>query len=487
MPRSLRILAALAALAACTAPPNTDVATTPAAPTTKIAVVATADPASANATPVSTTIIENYTVRNGDTLSAISQQNDISVDDLMRLNGLADPDALKIGQTLKIAVQVSRAAPADVLLPDSEVVYGPAYASFDVTAIANQYNGYLAAYREKVDGELLTGPQIIQLVAERFSVGPRALLALLEFESGWLTKTSLTQNQISYPMGLIDPIRQGLFFQASWAANHLNEGYYGKLSGRLAAFKFKDRTRARVALSINPGTAAIQNVLSYTATWDDWQNQIGANGFAATYRTLFGDSNAVAINPLVPNDLKQPLMRLPWNDGESWYYTGGPHSGWGDLAAWSAVDFSPRDTPGSCIASRFWVISVAPGKVLGAEHGRVMVSLSNSDFQGSGWTLMYMHMASAGRVAAGAPVNIGEHIGHPSCEGGDAEASHVHFARLYNGQWIGAEALPMLLSGWSITALDQAYEGTMSRGAETRDACNCRDDVKNGIVADAGK
>ncbi len=62
----------------------------------------------------------------------------------------------------------------------------------------------------------------------------------------------------------------------------------------------------------------------------------------------------------------------------------------------------------------------------------------------------------------------------------------MHFARLYNGQWIGAEALPMVLSGWSITALDQAYEGTMSRGAETREACNCRDEAKNGIVADAG-
>lgn len=477
---------ALAALAACAAPPSSNNTATPDTSTTKIAVVTTANPTQANSTPVSTTVIEQYTVKNGDTLSAISQRYNISVDDLMRLNGLTDPNSLQIGQVLKIAMVVSRVAPADGLLPDSEVVYSPAYASFDVTAFANQSNGYLAAYREKVDGELLTGPQIIQLVAERFSVGPRVLLALLEFQSGWITKTALTQNQITYPMGLIDPIRQGLFFQASWAANHLNEGYYGKLTGRLEALKFKDRIRARLAPNANPGTAAIQNVLSYTATWDDWQNQIGANGFIATYRALFGDPNALAINPLVPNDLKQPPLRLPWNDGELWYFTGGPHSAWGDFAAWAAADFSPSDTTGSCIPSRLWAIAAAPGKVLRAEHGRVMVSLSDSNFQGSGWTLLYMHIATAGRVNAGAQVNIGDRIGHPSCEGGDAEASHVHFARLYNGQWIGAESLPMVLSGWTITPLDQAYEGKMARGAESRDACNCRDNAKNGITTDAG-
>ena len=99
---------------------------------------------------------------------------------------------------------------------------------------------------------------------------------------------------------------------------------------------------------------------------------------------------------------------------------------------------------------------------------------------------MYMHMATAGRVAAGTPVNIGDRIGHPSCEGGDAEASHVHFGRLYNGEWIGAEMLPMVLSGWTVNATDQAYEGTLTRGAESRTACNCRDDALDGVTADAG-
>jgi LysM repeat protein len=478
-------LAILAALAACSAPPQTSNNPTPAPlVNTKVALVVTPTPAF-TPTPFSVTVIDRYTVRYGDTLGAISARFGIPIDDLMKINGITNPNTLQIGQQLKIPVVVTRGAPGDRLLPDSEVVYSPAYASFDVNVFASQSNGYLAAYREKVEGEILTGAQIVQLVAERYSVGSRVLLALIEHQSGWVTSATLTQNQITYPIGLVDSMRQGLFFQTSWAANRLNEGYYGKITGRLAAYRFRDRTRARVAPNVNPGTAALQNVLAQLYGWDAWQQQIGGEGYIATYRRLFGDPNQFAIEPLIPPDLKQPALRLPWSDGELWYYTGGPHSGWGDLASWAALDFTPNDLAGSgsCIVSRRWAIAAAPGKVTRVERGRVMLSLSNGDFQGKGWTLLYLHVAPAGRVTAGMQLNAGDHIGHPSCEGGEADVSHLHFARLFNGQWMGAETVPLILSGWTIAPADQAYDGTMARGAETREACNCRDDPKNGIVA----
>jgi LasA protease len=460
----------------------------PAPNITRIPIIATPNPTPATPTPTAITIYDRYTVRSGDTLGAISARLDIPIDDLMRANGITNPNSLATNQVLKVPVIVLRVAFGDVLIPDSELVNSPAYASFDVNAFVNQYgSGYLAAYRDRVEGDYLTGAQIIQLVAERYSIGPRVLLALLEFESGWVTKGLLTDNQIKYPMGNVDPSRTGLFYQASWAANRLNEGYYGRLTGQLAAYRFKGNTRARIASNINPGTAGIQNALALLASWDEWQNQVGANGWIATYRSLFGNPFNYAIEPLTPKDLKQPTLRLPFSDGEMWYYTGGPHSGWGDLSAWAAVDFSPRDMLGSCNASRMWTTAVASGKVIRSEHGRVILSLSGNDFPGTGWTLMYLHMATAGRVAAGTQVNVGDHIGHPSCEGGIADSSHLHFARLYNGQWIGAEMMPMVLSGWTIVPTDSEYEGTMVRASDSREACNCRDDVKNGVIGDAGK
>ncbi len=475
----------LLALAACAAPTPREPATpAPTQAPITIAPTPTVQP-SATPIPLPTLVYESYVIRTGDTLIAIAQRFDITAEELAKLNGITNVNALQIGQVLRIPIIVPRAAPADRILPDSEVVYSPAYQNFDVTAFANQSNGYLASYRERVEGENLTGAQIVQLVAERYSVGPRVLLTLLELQSGWVTKSLLTQNQITYPMGLIDWQRQGLFFQTSWAANHLNEGYYGKSSGQLSAFKFKDRARALIAPSINPGSAAIQNVLSLLSTSDAWQSNL--NGFAATYKNFFGDPAAYAIEPLVPRDLKQPTLRLPWSDGASWYYTGGPHSGWGDASAWSAVDFTPRDIAGSCWTSGEWVIASAPGKVIRSEHSRVMESLSNNNFQGLGWALMYMHIASAGRVKEGTQLSTGDRIGHASCEGGNADASHVHFARLYNGVWISANDIPFVLSGWKILTADQEYDGKMTRGNETREACSCRDEVKNAVVADAGK
>ncbi len=431
------------------------------------------------------TIFEPYTVRKGETLGAISARYDVAVDDLMKLNGLTNPNALQAGQILKIPILVTRAAPGDYLLPDSEVVYSPAYESFDVAAFVSQRNGYLASYRDKADGEMLTGAQIIQLVSERYSVGPRVLLALLEFESGWVTNASVTQNQLTYPMGLQDASRQGLFYQASVVANRLNEGYYGKLTGRLQAYKFKNGTRALVAPGANPGTVAVQNVLAQMTNWDTWQTQIASDGVIAAYRGLFGDPNAFAIKSLVPPDVKQPNLRLPWNNGGTWYFTGGPHSAWGDLGAWSAIDLTPSDVSGAgtCYASRDWAVAAAPGRVLASEHGRVVVSLGNGNFQGSGWSLLYMHIATNGRVSVGAQVNTGDRIGHPSCEGGNADASHLHFARLYNGQWIDPNTVPFILSDWHIDTLVQEYDGKMTRDADTREAVNGRDESKNAIVA----
>lgn len=471
------------ALAACSAPiqPPHD-SSSPAL--TKIAVVVTSTPMW-TPTPPAATILERYTVRAGDTLGAIAARYDVSIDELMRLNGLTNPNTLHIGQVLKVPVVVTRGAPGEKLLPDSEVVYSPAYALFDVNAVVNQFNGYLATYRERVEGEMLTGAQIVQLVAERYSVGPRVLLALLEHQGGWVTNAALAPERVTYPLEMTE--RQGLFFHLSWAANRLNEGYYGKITGRLGAFRLKDRTRVRLAANANPGTIAIQNVLAQLYGWDAWQQHIRDTGFIATYRRLFGDPQQFAIEPLIPPDLKQPPLRLPWSDGELWYYTGGPHGGWGDLAAWAAVDFTPNDIAGSCWVSRRWAVAAASGQVIRAERGRVMLSLSHNDFQGQGWVLLYLHIATTGRVGVGSIVNAGDRIGHPSCEGGEAEASHLHFARLYNGQWIGAEMLPFVLSGWTILPAEQAYDGGMTRNGEWREACNCRDNARNAIIADAGK
>lgn len=59
-------------------------------------------PEEAAAEPVGEPVV--HTVQSGDTLNRISQQYDVSIDDIMAANGLTDPNIISVGQQLTIPV-----------------------------------------------------------------------------------------------------------------------------------------------------------------------------------------------------------------------------------------------------------------------------------------------------------------------------------------------------------------------------------------------
>jgi hypothetical protein len=132
---------------------------------------------------------------------------------------------------------------------------------------------------------------------------------------------------------------------------------------------------------------------------------------------------------------------------------------------------------------------VTPGVITTSENGRVVQDLDGDGYQGTGWALLYMHMGEDERVEVGDHVDTDDPIGHPSCEGGAAETSHLHFARLYNGQWIpaGDARLPLVLSGWTFAGDSQEYDGSMTRDGEVRTAENQRLEERNGVISDGGQ
>jgi murein DD-endopeptidase MepM/ murein hydrolase activator NlpD len=231
----------------------------------------------------------------------------------------------------------------------------------------------------------------------------------------------------------------------------------------------------------------VQNCLAeLSANWDEWIALTGPEGFLATYERLFGNPFAYTVDPLVPPDLVQPELRLSWEPGQTWYLTGGPHGGWGNGSGRAALDFVPGDKLLGCKPSAAWATAAAPGLVLRSENGEVVVDLDGDGFEQSGWVLLYMHVYAGDRVETDTFLEQGQRIGHPSCEGGVAEATHLHFARRYNGEWIpaGSGPTPMVLSGWTAHEDVMPYEGTLTRGEEVRTACECWDDEFNGLVSD---
>jgi len=111
-----------------------------------------------------------------------------------------------------------------------------------------------------------------------------------------------------------------------------------------------------------------------------------------------------------------------------------------------------------------------------ADNGAVVQDLDGDGYEQTGWTVLYMHVATDGRVETGQMVQAGDRIGHPSCEGGYATATHLHLARRYNGQWIHASgALPFVLDGWVSTSSGVLYDGVLQRDGISVEACECRD------------
>ena len=443
----------------------------------------TPDPPHATAVTDDGSSTTTHTVGVGETLGYISQLYGTSIEELLEINQLANSNLIQVGQAIVVPTSATQVGPEFKIIPDSELVYGPAAAGFNVRQFAELFSGHLLMYEEEVEGQMLGGPEIVLLVAQRYSVNPRLLLAALEYRAGWVSKSVGIVEQ--FPLGYYATGQPGLYDQLSWLANELNAGFYGRSEGGLNAFTLTDGTRMGYAPTINHGTAGVQKWLGSHdgATYDTWLQESGPTGFWATYNELFGNPFAYTVDPLWPATLEQPNLQLPWSSEETWYYTGGPHGGWASGSAWAALDFAPPADQLGCIQSDNWITAMADGIVTRSDFGAVVVDLDTANapadgFAGTGWAITYMHLETRDRIPVGTPVQTGDRLGHPSCEGGFSNGTHLHLARTYNGRWVAADGeVPFNMAGWISQGLGTEYDGLLVRGTISREACICRDEI----------
>jgi len=195
--------------------------------------------------------------------------------------------------------------------------------------------------------------------------------------------------------------------------------------------------------------------------------------FIDIYQDFFGDPWAYE-HPIYEFGVEQPELILPFLRGTVWALTGGPHGAWDRGSAWAALDFAPASIESGCVKSDAWVLAAAPGYIIRSEDGVVVLDMDGDGREQTGWVLLYLHIATEDRIQAGAFVETGEFIGHPSCEGGTATGTHVHLARKYNGEWILADGpLPFEMSGWIAVAGAKPYQGALVNGDQIVLACPC--------------
>lgn len=380
--------------------------------------------------------------------------------------GFIDPGTILIIPNRLVGIQTS---PSEKIIPDSEIVFSPGAVDFDIDSYVTATDGYLRTYREYLaDPGWITGAGSIKRLAYQSSINPRFLLAYLQYKTGWVSGEPFQGIDEISPLGYTDLRYIGLYQQMRLLVREIDAGYYGWRAGTLTELKFPDGKVLRLSPELNAGTVALQYHFSLHMSYEDWLQVIEpGDGFIATHRALFGDpwGRALLLEPLFPPGLIQPEFSFPFERGQLWSYTGGPHAAWEQESALAALDFAPAmDDPG-CGESTSWVVAIAPGKIVRSDSSYVLIDLDGDGFEQTGWVVLYMHIASKGRIAAGTWVNAGDHIGHPSCEGGFATGTHVHIARKYNGEWVGAGgALPFVLSGWTAHQGKGPYYGTLTKG-----------------------
>ncbi len=413
-----------------------------------------------------------YFSQSGDRLEVVALHFGVQVSEISSSVSLPSTGLLKPNTLLVIPNRLAQTptTPSRQIIPDSDLVYSPSAVGFAIEEYVNLAGGYLSTFRESMANSVITGSEGIQQTADVSSINPRMLLALIQYYTGWVQSQPKPGVDKTYPLGYRDSKYPGLFLQLHLMVQELLAGYYGWRDGKISSLTFTDGNTLRLAPDLNAGTVALQYMFSMHLKYPDWLQAIDPDtGFPALFTIMFGDpwERAQETGPLFPPILTQPVFTLPFEVGVLWNLTSGPHAAWEQGTTWGALDFAPAGIP-DCGESDAWVVAISSGQIVRSGGGYVVLDLDGDGFEQTGWVVLYQHIATKDRIKVDTKVSAGDHIGHPSCEGGTATGTHLHIARKYNGEWVAAgDPLPFILSGWTAHAGTGLRQGTLTKGLKT--------------------
>jgi len=420
----------------------------------------------------------DYVAQSGDTVSALAAHFNTSESEIRTANPIipGDVTTLPPGFPMQIPIYYESIWSSSFqMIPDIAFVYGPRDVDFDIVSFVNAQPGWLKNVRDTVGEKTRSGAEVIYYVSQLFSVSQKLILSILEFQTGALSNPDIPEDINGYLLGNRDPLHKGFAQQIIWLANFLNNQYYRWRDGTFTTYKHSDGRLEKPDPWQNAATVSLQYYYSQIMNRDRYNLAVSELGLLNTYVQYFNDPWQGDLK-LIPGSFRQPEFILPFAPGQTWAYTGGPHTAWGTGAPFTAVDFAPASAVGGCSPSEYYALAIADGVIVRTGPAYVVLDLDGDGDEKTGWNIFYLHLANNSIPKSGTQLKQGDPIGLPSCEGGTATGTHVHIARKYNGEWILAGGpLAFDFEGWKVGIGNSAYEGTLEKNGIVLKACVCSD------------
>jgi len=411
----------------------------------------------------------DYTAMDGDTLPALAARFNTSEEEIRKANPILPARVTTLPQGLPMQIPIyyrSGWGSSYKILADGQFVFGPWDKGFTARSYTDRQPGFFKYFNVWADNRNLRGGELVDYIAEVYSISPRLLLAFLQYMTGALTDPTYRKdfnaaNVLRFPGDRYKTLSS----QLNQLAEFLNDHYYSYKAGNFTEYELQDGSLIRIDPWLNACSAVIQAFFAEYYTPEEYYHAIGPEGFVKTYKEMFGDFPAVEEFPAhLPGSLEQIPLRLPFKDGEAWTYTGGPHTAWGSLHPYAAIDFAPPANQHGCFISYAEVIAPHSGTIVRTGTGMAMLDMDDDGDEHTGWVMLLLHLKTESILPVGTHVETGDFLGHPSCDGGTSSGTHVHLARKYNGEWIEAGGIiPLNMDDWITEAGAVKYEGRMRR------------------------
>lgn len=323
------------------------------------------------------------------------------------------------------------------------------------------FNFDIEAYLQKNAPHLMPQAEVISHYAGYSSISPKLLIALIEQQSGLLSKHD--KSKLARPFGVLSS-KYGFKEQVSDISERLAIAFYDGHSFAQTGVNEKHTTNADAVKALNailaPKFEQEDQVLAKAL---QQRTEKAVSAVNSTYHKLFGQDDNQAGDFRAESTSTQASIdnyfQLPYRVGRTWTY-GGSHTNTGSGSyPQSSLDLNNGGYWGDNL-SNLWIASAAPGRV--KVHSSCFVEV----YHDNNWSTTYYHVdniqyntnSQIDRNVAIA--NYASNKSQALCNGGQSTGPHVHFSLKRNAEHYHLNGIK--LSGYEVNTGRDSYDSNCS-------------------------